>query len=61
MPWRLKKQVYLIILGVVALVLAIIVLIQDQDLSTELLAALGLVGGLAIVINELPDNGNGGT
>lgn len=45
------------ILGAVALALALIVLIQDQSVSTELLAALGLVGALAILLVSLPGNG----
>ena len=57
MPWKLRKTLILILLGVVALVLAIIVMVINEDSSTELLAALGLVGGLAIVINSLPSNG----
>jgi len=60
MPWRVKREVYLILLGVVSLVLAIIVLVLNQDTSTDMLAALGLVGGLAMVIVSLPGgNGNG--
>jgi hypothetical protein len=58
MPWRLRKRVILIFLGAVALALAVIVLVLNRDASTELLASLGLIGGLAIVINSLPDNGN---
>jgi hypothetical protein len=58
MPWRVKREVVLILLAVIALVLAIIVFVISQSLSTDLLAALGLVGGAAIVIVSLP-NGNG--
>jgi len=47
----------LILLGVVALVLAIIVLVTAKEWNLRLLAALGLVGGLAIVINSLPSDG----
>ena len=59
MPWRVRKQVLLILLGVAALSLAIIVLVLNRDASSDLLAVLGLVGGLAIVINTLPTNGGG--
>ena len=58
MPWKVKREAALILLAVVALVLAIIVIVISQSLSTDLLAALGLVGGAAIVVVSLP-NGNG--
>jgi hypothetical protein len=59
MPWRLKRRIYLGILGAIALALSIIVLVQNQSLSTELLASLGLVGSLAILLVSLPSNGDG--
>jgi hypothetical protein len=48
----------MILLGVAALVLAIVVLVINRDLSSDLLAVLGIVGGIAIVIVALPTNGN---
>jgi hypothetical protein len=60
MPWRVKREVALIVLGVAALVIAIVVLVINRDTSTDLLAVLGLVGGAAIVVVSLP-NGNGTT
>jgi hypothetical protein len=60
MPWRVKREVALVILGVAALVIAIVVLIINRDTSTDLLAVLGLIGGAAIVVVSLPDN-NGKT
>jgi hypothetical protein len=49
----------MILLGVAALVIGVIVLVRNtRSLDTELLAALGIVGGLAIVLNALPRNGN---
>ena len=59
MPWRVKREVALILLGVVALVIAIIVLVINQSVSTDLLASLGLIGGAAMVIVSLPANGDG--
>jgi hypothetical protein len=58
-----KREVVLILLGVIALVLSLIVLIRNRDIDTDLLAVLGIVGGLAIVVVSLPTrngNGNGG-
>ena len=60
MAWRVKRQVALILLGVAALVIAVVVLVINRDTSTDLLAVLGLVGGAAIVVVSLP-NGNGKT
>jgi peptidoglycan/LPS O-acetylase OafA/YrhL len=60
MPWRLKRRSWLAVLGAVALALALIVMVQDQSVSTELLAALGLVGAAAIIIVSLPANGDSG-
>jgi hypothetical protein len=56
-PWRVKRIWIEILLGVAALTLAIVVLVLNRDTSTDLLAVLGLVGGVAIVVNALPANG----
>jgi hypothetical protein len=58
MPWRIKRLWAEILCGVIALALAIIVLVLNRDTSSDLLAVLGLVGGVAIIINTLPTNGN---
>lgn len=57
MPWKYRRRLMLAVLGAIALALAVIVLVQDASLSTELLASLGLVGALAILIVSLPPNG----
>jgi predicted neutral ceramidase superfamily lipid hydrolase len=57
-PWKLRREVYLILLGVVVLVLSIIVLARHRSVDTDLLAVVGLVGGVAIVIVSLPGNGS---
>jgi uncharacterized membrane protein len=54
---RYKREIYLIILGVVVLVLSILVLIQNKSLTDELLGTVGVVVGLAILIVSLPVNG----
>ena len=56
---RARRNLYLILIGVAVLVIAIIVLIRNRSLDVDLLAALGLLGGLAIVVVALPGNGNG--
>ena len=59
MPWKIRREIYLILLGVIALALSVVVWVLNQNASSDLLAAIGVVGGLAIVVNTLPANGNG--
>jgi hypothetical protein len=56
---HVRREVYLIVLGVVVLALALIVLIRNQSPDDELLAVIGLVGGLAIIVTSLPDRNHG--
>ena len=58
MPWRYRREIALIVLGAVVMALSIVVLILNQNASTEILAGVGLVGGIAIIINTLPANGH---
>jgi hypothetical protein len=55
------RMVALIGLGVAALVVGLIVLIRNwTDLDVDLLAAVAVVGGVAMVVTALPSsNGNG--
>jgi len=46
----------LVVLGVAALVLAIVVLVIARRVETRLLAVLGLVGGAAMVVVALPND-----
>jgi hypothetical protein len=57
MPWKLKREVYFILLGAIVVSLSIIVLVQNQSVSTELLGSIGLLGGIAMILNALPTNG----
>jgi len=57
MPWRIKRNVYLVILAAAMLAGAIIVWVHNETSDTDLLAALAVVGGLAILIVALPSNG----
>jgi len=59
MPWRIKRLLMLMVCGFAALGLAIVVLVRDNSTDAVLLALLGLVGGLAIVINTLPTDDKG--
>jgi hypothetical protein len=52
-----RRTAVLIVLGVVVLVLAGTVLARNRSLDDELLATIGVVGGLAIVVVSLPVNG----
>jgi uncharacterized membrane protein HdeD (DUF308 family) len=57
MPWRIKRIWVELILGVLALTIGVVVLVLNRDTSSDLLAVLGVVGGVAIIINALPSNG----
>jgi hypothetical protein len=57
---RARPRVYLIVWGVVMMALAVVVLLLDQDTSTELLGSIAFIGGLAVVVNAVLDlTGNG--
>lgn len=57
MPWKLKKEIFLIACGVLIVILAAVVWILNQSASTDILAAIGMIGGTAIFINSFPENG----
>jgi hypothetical protein len=57
MSWQLKREVLLVLLGVVVCALSIVVLVLNRDASTEILGVIGLGGGIAIIVNTLPLNG----
>jgi hypothetical protein len=59
MPWRVKRLLYLILLAVAMLVLAGFVLVRDKSVDTELLGTIAVLGGVAILITNLPADGNG--
>lgn len=52
-----RRMAALILLGVAVLVLAIIVLIRNRNIDSDLLAVTAILGGLAIVVVALPVNG----
>jgi vacuolar-type H+-ATPase subunit I/STV1 len=53
-----RKLAIMILLGVAVLTLSIIVFILNRDSSTDILAAIGILGGLAIVVVSLPTSNN---
>jgi hypothetical protein len=57
---RARRTATLIVLGAAMLALAIVVLVLNRDVPSDLLAGVGVLGGLAIVVVALPNNGNGG-
>jgi hypothetical protein len=48
----------LILFGVASLVLGAVVLALNRDIATDLLAAVALVAGAAMILISLPENGN---
>lgn len=45
-----RWRIYLIGFGAISLALATIVLVLNQDASTELLGSIGVLGGLAMIL-----------
>jgi peptidoglycan/LPS O-acetylase OafA/YrhL len=58
-PWRVRKVIVLTLLGVAVLALAVVVFVLNRDTSSDVLAVIALLGGVAIIVNSLPSNGNG--
>jgi len=54
----LRQQAILLLLGVIALTLALIVVVLNKSLDSDLLAVIGIVGAVAIVVNSLPTDKN---
>jgi hypothetical protein len=57
MPWRIKRLLYLMACGFGVLALAIVVLVRDSTIDTELLGYVALLGGVAIILTNLPIDG----
>jgi len=51
---RARRTLMLTLLGAAVLALAIIVMVRNRSPDDELLATIALLGGLAIIVNELP-------
>jgi hypothetical protein len=60
---RAKQLAVMILLGAAMLALAIVVWVLNRDSSSDILAVIALLGGLAVVVIVLPlsngKNGNG--
>jgi hypothetical protein len=56
--WHLRRTILLILFGVASLTLGTIVLILNKSIATDLLAGIGILGGLAMILNVLPENGH---
>jgi hypothetical protein len=44
----------LYVFGVLVMSLAVVVYVLNTNASTDLLASVGLLGGVAIIVNQLP-------
>jgi hypothetical protein len=58
MPWRYRKFAILVFVAALMWAASITVLVRSKSLDLELLAAAGMVGGLAIIVTNLPNGGN---
>jgi hypothetical protein len=51
---RARQLATLIVLGVAVMALAIVVWVLNQNGSSDILAVIALLGGVAIIVNVLP-------
>jgi hypothetical protein len=56
-PWRVRRQLYLILFGAAAITLGAIVIARDRSADLVLLGAVAVLGGAAIILDLLPHNG----
>jgi hypothetical protein len=55
-----RPRAYLLLISVAMMAGAVVVLILNRDLPSELLAAIALLGGVAVALNAVLDiTGNG--
>jgi hypothetical protein len=59
MPWRVKRLLCLMACGFGVLALAVVVLVREKSRGTDvdLLAYIAILGGVAIILTNLPLNG----
>jgi len=60
MPWRVKRLLILMACGFAVLGLSLAVLARHDSVDGDLLAIIGIVGGIAIIVTNLPENGDHG-
>jgi hypothetical protein len=57
-PWRVKRLFYLYLLAFVIGVCSLVVFIRHTSEDSNLLAVIGVAGGIAVLIVALPSNGH---
>lgn len=57
MKW-IGRDGFLILLGCLLVSGAIIVWVLNQNVSSDVLAGMALIGGVAVIVNSLPDDGD---
>jgi hypothetical protein len=60
MQWGQKRTIYLLVLCAGMLALALLVYVRNRSPDDDLLASMGIIGGLAILIVALPGGNNEG-
>jgi hypothetical protein len=58
MPWRVRRELYLILFGAAAIVLGAIVIARDRSADLVLLGAVAVLAGAAIILDLLPLDGH---
>jgi ABC-type Fe3+-siderophore transport system permease subunit len=57
-PWRIKRIIYLMVLGAILLSCATAVIVRNESADARLLAIGALAGAIAVWIVALPSNGD---
>jgi Na+/melibiose symporter-like transporter len=52
-----NRKLYLIFIAMLMFAAAVVVLIQNQNLSTELLGSIAVLGSIAIVLTNITNGG----
>ena len=61
MPWRIRRVALLVIFASLVLGMSVYVYVANDGAGFDVLASIGLVGGLAILVVALPSNGEHST
>ena len=58
MPWRVRRLLILMGAGFAAIGIGAVVAIRHRNIDTVLLGILGMLGGVAILITNVPNGGD---
>ena len=61
MSWRLRRTLYLMVLGAFMFGLALYIYIASDGADFDILATIGVIGGLAVLLVSIPESSDGDT